>query len=144
MRKTKNKELLLAENRVLKSQIRGNSFSLALSALFKWGSLSFIAYVAKEALIALAGKLTIADIRLKSDLFNIECKWVLLFGSGIATAGLFVGAIGIGFGKWQLKMKKDIIESKDARIKFLEKEFDSKRSTSNLTSRGDTNSGDRE
>ncbi len=144
MAKNKSKEQLSAENRALKSQVRGNSISKILSALIKWGAIAFVSTIIRDCISFLAGKVTFADIKVGADLFTIECKWAIALGLVLGLLGLFVGASGFIFGSLQLKIKKGVIESKDERITSLEARLDPKRSSSGLTPRGDTRKEDKE
>lgn len=56
---------------------------------------------------------------------------------------LGVGTLGIVYGKRQSILRKNTIERLQSRIQELEKRIDENRSSSGLTSRGDTNPRDR-
>ena len=97
------------------------------------GALVLIAREAAKVLIEYAGKETSADIAM--SLFgNLEVSLTLT---------LFVGAGGFFYGLWQRKLRKDTIERLQGRNQELESMIDSKRSSSNLTARGETRKEDR-
>ena len=85
------------------------------------------------AIDSLSGKATLADIGVSflGDLtFSVTIAWLSC-------------SIGIIFGLWQQKLRKDTVERLQMRITELERERDSKRSSSNLTKRGDTRPEDK-
>lgn len=82
---------------------------------------------------ALAGKTTFAYI-FTSFLANINIQ--------VAVAAS-LAVTGLGYGLYQKRQRKKTTESLHKRIKELETHFDANRSTSGLTTRGDTNPADR-
>lgn len=102
------------------------------SEAFKWGSLGFIGWCAADAFTAYAGEASFADISfsfLVSE--KIESVLATIFGVG-----------GIIYGKWQSKLRRDVIEKMQPERIALEKQADPDRTSSGLTKRGDTRGGD--
>lgn len=124
---TDNKALR-AELQLLKRARKAESFVAILLALIR--AAVFIAAFHYSYLIvaSLAGKNTVAEFVLKFlgiDEVSKPLSWL-------------VGVLGIAYGKWQHKIRRDTIERLQGRIKALESMFDPKRSSSNLTQRGET------
>lgn len=82
---------------------------------------------------ALAGKTTFTYI-FTSLLANISIQVAITVSLAIT---------GLGYGLYQKRQRKKTTESLHKRIKELETYFDKNRSTSGLTTRGDTNPVDR-
>ena len=79
---------------------------------------------------ALAGDVTVADIGVGVRILgNVKVSTIL------CTA---VGVLGTVYGLQQRSLRKSTTERLTARIEDLERRIDPKRSTSGLTSRGDT------
>ena len=91
-----------------------------------------IALVANNAVTAIAGKTTIADVgvNLVTDIRISE------------TVSYLLGALGIGYGLKQRKMRKRSIVVQSKRITDLEAKVDPVRSSSELTETGDTRTED--
>ena len=130
--KKKSRDVLLAENRLLRQQNFWTAAASVGNALIKWGGLVLISYFIYGSVSALAGKNTNADIGV-NFLANIRVSE--------AVAWIF-GTCGIGYGWRQRALRKSTIERLQGRVKTLESEFDKRRSSSNLTERGDTNPKD--
>jgi len=83
---------------------------------------------------ALAGKITLADISVGVRFLMSEEK-AKVFSWGVGLAGVLYG--------WkQRTFRKDDIERRSERIADLERKLDSRRSSSRLNKRGDTNPED--
>lgn len=134
MGKRKNRAQLEAELRQLKSTKLASGTVQVITHLIRWGALMFFFWCFKETVVCLAGKNTFSDISigLTTD-FKMD-KWVAyIFGTG-----------GVGYGYLQRRLRKSTVENMHGRTKELEEKIDPKRSSSNLTSRGDTRPEDKE
>lgn len=129
----KTKAQLEAEVQRLRSGSRSNAVVQVISQTIKWGGLCFLAWCFKESIEALAGKDTLSDIKiaLLSDL-NIN-QWL----------AYAVGGGGIVYGLSQRHLRKSTVETIQSRNQKLEKMVDPKRSSSNLTPRGNTRPEDK-
>lgn len=93
----------------------------------------FIAYFFTDLGKELAGKETIAEVVLEV-LFPLNFRrWTCYAVTGFA----------VGFGFWQQRLRKRVIAEMARRIVNLEAGVDSKRTSSQLTSTGDTRPEDR-
>lgn len=103
-------------------------FLTMTARLLLWG---WVAYQAKEAISALAGKATLADISLS----------ILKSGSRelIAYAATL---LALAWGVSERVLRKRKVKHLSARVKLLERRLDPNRSSSNLTATGDTRPGD--
>ena len=128
---TKNKksyEELEAELRFQKRVRRSETIAVLGQSAFKWGGLAYIAYCTSQAVSALAGQATVTNIAIEL-LGNMHVS--------VALAWVF-GIVAIIYGLGQRKLRKDVIERLAGRNASLEREIDSRRSSSLLTVRGDT------
>jgi hypothetical protein len=124
-----------------------------LQGLIKWGIIGIIAWQTQIAISNLSGKITEADIKLKAEgnltlnhtepeekklitSENTLCTWVVTFA-------LFFGWGGIFYGRKQSRLRKDAIENMYPEKLRLEEELDPNRTSSELTSRGDTKPEDK-
>ena len=105
---------------------------LTISYVIPWGALILIAKWMAEAVTALAGKHTVADIGLKF-LANVQISE--------AVAYIF-GAGGIGYGLLERRQRRNTIERLGTRNRDLEARIDPGRTSSGLTTRGTTSPGD--
>lgn len=122
-------------------QLRIVSRTKILMQAIKWCSLLLIVWLAKGAIGGLAGKVTLANIRLDSNIFDSSWQWqlaVILIGVG----GVVVGAAGLIYGFMQRSQKRAVIDSVGTRLSDLERLIDPKRSSSRLTRLGQTNPED--
>jgi hypothetical protein len=92
-----------------------------------------VAYYIYRIFDALAGKTTLTYI-FTSLLANITIT---------ASIAVSLALTGLGYGLYQKRQRKKTTERLHKRIKELETYFDENRSTSGLTTRGDTNPVDR-
>ncbi len=103
--------------------------------LIQWTALVAIFYISYLSVNVLAGKTTFADIGIKMSLLgkitiSQTLAWAFAFG-------------GIGYGWRQKKLRRDVIETQGDHIKKLESGTDKKRTSSNLTRRGETSPEDK-
>jgi hypothetical protein len=130
--KNKSKETLQAEITFLKRGGIAEQVGTVIQAMLKWSALAFAFWCFKEAVIAYAGKTSEANV-IVSFLGTMEIS--------NAIAWIF-GAGGVAYGYKQRNLKAETVERLQSRIKELEKKFDSRRSSSQLTTKGETNPKD--
>lgn len=140
-KKEKSKEQLKAQIQILKAKVNSNTTARSIEAFSKWGGIALIANFAKESFGLLAGKETWAHIQLVAEGCSIESKWALIIGGSLLIIGTLCAITGILYGRWQHKLRCDVIKEKSDRIKFLESFVDKKRSTSGLSETGQTTEG---
>jgi len=151
MAKNKTKAELNAEVRLLKAHGFGNNVTKVFRDFIMYGSFLGIAYFTYLSIDTLAGRNTTADIKVKAEgalSLNPEqskskvtkeaskavpTKYIAAFSLAI----LF-GIGGIVYGRKQATLRKDVIERYHPPIQEAEKIIDSKRSSSQLTYRGNT------
>ncbi len=150
MAKQKTKAQLQTELKLLRSHGIGNNVTKIIRDLFKYGAILGIAAFTYLSIDSLAGKTTQADIDIKAsgslalnekqkDTKKIIISVDILTGYKIALTLAFVFGIGgIAYGRKQAKLRKDVIERYHPLIQKAERIIDPKRSTSQLTQRGDT------
>lgn len=119
---------LEAEIAALRAFNRTEGIVQLLNNLIKYGSFVTIAYFAKEALVAMAGRTTLADIGIEI-LGSMELSVAAPTLSAIVTA---MWALG------ERRLRKDTIQRQSDHIRYLETKIDPSRSSSSLTMRGDT------
>lgn len=102
------------------------------NSLLKYGSISSVAYYAFRTIKELAGKNTFAELT-----FNSAINWIA--NDYMASAlGLVFGFSGIYYGVREARLRKDAIERLSVYQERYERELDPKRSSSKLTTRGET------
>lgn len=103
-----------------------------VSDIIKWGSIVYIIYLLAPVALAMAGKETSANFSL-SLIANehFVAMLAIMFGTG-----------GIIYGRRQAKLRRDVIERLHPYQLEYEREKDPGRSSSKLTSRGDTQEED--
>lgn len=128
MAKRKTLAELRAENRGLR-QSHWTEAATSISTTGMWAvAVIFVARYAYLSVAALAGDRTVADIGIHV-LGDIRLSSFLCMAFGVG---------GTVFGWLQLRLRKSTVERLAPRNQDLEREIDPKRSTSGLTSRGDT------
>lgn len=104
-----------------------------IARMTPWVCLVFIAWLIKQSIVALAGAETGVTIALSAAFtHNITVSITVAFFALFGISGCLYGAL-------QRKLRRDNIERLQGRIRFLEERFDSERTSSHLTSRGETN-----
>ena len=131
--KSKTKAQLEAELKFIKQSRVSERIASVLLSLIRWGGIVGTVYFGYLSIESLAGQKTSADIGV-NFLANIDISVALAWA---------VGAGGVLYGSKQKKLRKDTIEKLQKRIKELELKSDFNRSSSELTSRGDTRLEDR-
>jgi hypothetical protein len=119
---------LRSENDILRSSKIFDNILIIIRDLIRWGGIGFICYCVVQSIEALSGKSTYADIGL-----NLSSNQNIL--SFFAT---LLGIFGVGYGMQQNRLRKDVIERIEKKNAALERHIDPARSSSMLTSRGDT------
>jgi hypothetical protein len=128
----KSADELRGENRILRRLRATEGVAGVLITFFKWGAVAFVFYQLKETAVGLAGKLTMADIGIKVA-GNLAISQALAWALGVGSAG---------YGIVQNKLRKDVVQRLQGRIQQLERQRDARRTSSNLTPRGDTRAED--
>lgn len=131
---SKTRPELVAENRLLRKQRIAESWALVLMALFKWGCFAYLGYCGYRSVAALAGTSTAADIVVA---FIGEVK---SGGKGLAW---LLGALGILYGLLERGLRRKTIDRLGSRVKELEAAIDPRRTSSGLTTTGETHPEDR-
>lgn len=129
----KSRNQLESELQLIKNQRRADNITTVINNLIKWAGLVAIFYIAYLSIVALSGKYTVADIGI-NILANVTISQALawIFGTG-----------GILYGVRQRLLRRKNVERLQQRIKDLEKGYDPRRTSSGLTTRGDTHPGDK-
>lgn len=128
MAREKTRAELLAENRYLRQRTRLEVIASFAHAVIRWAGAVLIAYFGYRTVAVLAGETTTANIgiRFLADLRVSE-----------AVAWIF-GASGVAYGLRQRTLRRSTVERLHGRIESFEKQLDPRRSSSQLTSRGET------
>jgi hypothetical protein len=127
-KRTKTKAELEAENRLLRSFRATDGLVSIFNNLIKWGGLVLIFKYLSVCIIALSGEVTTSDIVIQflTD-FKINGALACVLGGG-----------SVAYGFSQNKLRKDTVKRIQNRNQQLEKRIDKKRSSSRLTSTGET------
>lgn len=106
----------------------------------KW---MFIVYYTYKSIDALAGKITLADLNVKATI-NQDAAGVPL-GYVVLTVifALLVAILGILYGRRESKLRKDTVERLTSQITMLQTMIDGNRTSSMLTTRGETSEKDK-
>jgi hypothetical protein len=124
---------LEAENEFLRRGGVAEEIGKTVRVLLICAACVAIVYLLGHAIESLSGKETNANIFI--DLLGkIEVSVVLSW---------VVGGAGIAYGRYERKLRKSTIDRLQGRIKSLEQELDPNRSSSKLTTTGDTNPEDK-
>lgn len=132
-RRSKSKAELEAELRFIKQSKIAEGVIQVINNLIRYGTILGVSYHLYLAVESLSGRTTLADIGI-SFLGNLNISVAIAWVSCI---------VGIVYGMNQKKLKNDTVERLQSRITDLEKEIDPKRSSSNLTKRGETRQEDK-
>lgn len=125
---SKSKAELQAELKFLRAFKNSQALVTVVVELIRWGGLVAIAYFALLSVKALAGQTTAA---------NIGIKFLADVRVSEALAWIF-GVVGSGYGFGERRLRRSTVERLQSRIRTLENKIDPKRSSSNLTPKGDT------
>ena len=124
---SKSKKELELEIAMLKRDGYGANITKIIIAFIQYGTLAYIFYCLSDAVRYLAGLNTVAS-------FDVP------FMNGVL--GAIFGGGGVFYGHSQSKSRKNTVERLQKRIQYLETQLDPNRSTSGLTSRGETHPED--
>jgi hypothetical protein len=106
----------------------------------KW---MFIVYYTYKSIEALAGKITFADLSfdatINQDAAGVPLGYVLL----IVIFALLVATLGILYGRRESNLRKDTVERLTSQITALQTMIDGNRTSSMLTTRGETSEKDK-
>ena len=133
MAKIKSKKELEIENRLITSHRRSEGISSVLNNLIKYAAIVFVARYCFLSIHAIAGQSTVMNVMVNL----IANKWFAIVTSLLLNVGC------VSYGKHQNKLRKDTIERYEKRIRELEAKIDPRRTSSQLTPRGDTNPEDK-
>ena len=98
-----------------------------IRTVFKLAFWAFVAYQVREIVSVLAGKTTPADITL--NILKSGKRDFVAYG---------VGSLALLWGAFQRRLRRRTVKHLKARLKALERQLDPGRSSSHLTSTGDT------
>lgn len=129
----KSKSQLEAELKVLRQSKVSEGVVQVLSSFIRWGGIVLIVRYGYLGIEALAGKSTLADIGI-DFLTDINVSVAIAWSVGVG------GAI---YGLRQRTLRKDTVERLVGRIQEFESSLDPSRTSSKLTTRGDTRPEDK-
>jgi len=130
----KTKAVLEAENKILRRSNLSQGIVAVAQTLVRTGGAVAIVFFCREAIGDLAGKSTDSDISFTLAGFDFVADGMKP-GEIVAYV---VSVASILYGYLQKRLKKKIIEKMHFRTEELERKIDPKRSSSHLTSSGDT------
>jgi len=143
--KKKSKAVLEAENKFLRTGKLFDNIASVINNFIKYGGLTLMAFYVYKSIAILAGKETNADINIAAVLYTsntaneTSLNWWSIFG----IIGFLVGALGALIGFNERRMRQNYIKYRPERYEYLEKKLDPDRSSSQLTSKGDTRPEDK-
>lgn len=124
---------LEAELRVMRRQRNGGAVASVLNNLIRWAGVVAIAGFAYLSIESLAGETTNADIGIRfAGNIKLSEVFAFLFGGG-----------GVAYGLRQRTLRKSTIDRLQERIRRLEENKDPSRTSSGLTTKGDTHPNDK-
>ncbi len=130
----KSKAVLEAENKILRKSNFSQGLTAIIQTFIRVGGAVAIVYLCRLIVGDLAGKQTASDIKFTLAGFDF-------IGDGLKPNEIVAYAVSAGsvlYGLLQKRLRKNTIEKMHVRTGNLEKMIDPKRSSSNLTTRGDT------
>jgi hypothetical protein len=127
-RKKKSKAQLETELRLVRRGRTVDALAAVAKDALRWGGIVLCFYFLYRSVAVLSGKTTFADIGIRV-LANLRVSE--------AAAWIF-GASGVGYGVRQRSLRRSTIERLSGRIQELERGIDPRRSSSDLTPRGET------
>jgi hypothetical protein len=142
--KYKSRSDLLVENASLRGSI-ATMQAAEWSKTMRWfiAGLALVLglYIFAPVAISWAGKTTKADIGINANIqaeINKSEESAAENSSLIGWLGSIFGALGLLYGRAQARLRKNIVERYQPYKEMYEKEVDSKRTSSDLTPRGET------
>jgi hypothetical protein len=131
--KAKSRAELQAENRLLRRYRQGETVTSIVTTAIRWTGAIAISWIGYLCIQALSGQQTFADIGV-SVLADVRISQALAW---------LLGGGGVAYGLGQRKLRRDTVERLQGRNQRLERERDPRRSSSQLTPRGETNPEDK-
>jgi hypothetical protein len=137
-RPRRDRELEIKKLQFKQQQHLADNITKIIQDIVKWGFLFGIFYLGYLSIVELAGKITVADLK-------VAARGLFDFGGGTSTIGLWIGLLGLCFG-WagiryghrQARLKGEAIERMHEYQQKYEQSIDPRRTSSRLTSKGDT------
>lgn len=141
-RKKRSIEELEAENKYLRKGNLAVSVASILNTLIKWVGITAISYCIFKASEVLSGKNTQAEFKasLVADILSADTLTDALII--IVILALLFGVGGILYGLAERRLRKNKTEYFQERIKKMESMIDPNRSSSRLTTKGETRKED--
>lgn len=137
-KKKRAHEELEAEIKYLKISKTADRVASVVNSAIRWGGIVCISYFAYLSINILAGKNTTAEFKTTIIADLISADHIFKFEFMAVTGCLFFGIFGILFGLWQRHLRMNTVERLQGRNQEMEKQIDKRRSSSKLTSRGET------
>ena len=129
----KSKMQLETELRLLRQSKASEGIVQVVTSAIRWGAIVLIVRYGYLSIEALSGQQTLADIGV-NFLTHIKVSVAVAWS---------VAAGGVLYGMKQRKLRRDTVERLQKRNQELESRIDPNRSSSELTSRGDTRPEDK-
>lgn len=124
----KTRAELEAELRLLRRSRSGDGVVSVINNAIKFGSIVAVFYIIFLMVDALAGKTTDGNIIIEFvSKFEVN-KWL----------AYILGGGGVTYGLAQKRLRRNTVQRVQPRVQKLEKKIDKRRSSSNLTARGET------
>ena len=142
--KYKSRTDLLVENASLRGSIatmQAAEWSKTIRWFIAGSALVLGMYLLAPVAISWAGKTTKADIGINANIqaeINKSDESEPEYSSLIGWLGGIFGALGVLYGRAQARLRKNMVERYQPYKEMYEKEVDSKRTSSDLTPRGET------
>lgn len=114
---------------------RGYDLLKRLLTTILWLGWAWIGFLAIDSL---AGKITYANISIQGSIQEACDQAISYTGAWILLLAIIVGIFGMVYGRRQASLRKSTVERLTAQITILEKIVDPGRSSSQLTTRGET------
>lgn len=125
-----NSEGNLSHDRWLSGLAKGLD---TLKYLIKWGAIVWVAYFVRDMVASLAGQTTVADIVVK----------VVATASRSQLVAWLIALGALSWGWLEMKLRRKNIKVMSGRIRELESQLDPGRSSSKLTTTGETRKEDK-
>lgn len=140
MKSKQNNEIERSRQSLYKFDVIYETIKKIIDAV-KW---MFVVYYAYKSIEALAGKITFADLSFDATInqnaaAGVPLGYVLL----IVIFALLVATLGILYGRRESKLRKDTVERLTSQITTLQTMIDGNRTSSMLTTRGETSEKDK-
>jgi hypothetical protein len=136
----------MSEKKIDKSVIDLHKFDTRYQLwkqLVEAGKWVFLAYIFYKVIDSLAGKITLANINFKAVINPEECECYTQYYLAIIFFALLVSWFAIAYGRREAKLRKDTVEKLAIQVQTYQSILDPNRTSSLLTSRGETSERDR-